>query len=121
MSGSVPKPGTYEVPFGTTLRSLLEMAGFTAAGSHLQAVLLGGAAGTFLRPDELDIKLTHEDTRAAGTTLGSGVVVAFDDSADMRDIVLRVAAFFRDGAWGQCGPGRARAVRQGGSPPRTAK
>src|SRR5258708_9310414 len=88
------------------------MAGFTAAGSHLQAVLLGGAAGTFLRPDELDIKITHEDTRAAGTTLGSGVVVAFDDSADMRDIVLRIAAFFRDESCGQCVPCRVGTVRQ---------
>jgi NADH-quinone oxidoreductase subunit F len=75
-------------------------------------VLLGGAAGTFVRPDELDLKLTHEDTRAAGTTLGSGVVMVIDDTIDIRDLLLRIAAFFRDESCGQCVPCRVGTVRQ---------
>ena len=81
-------------------------------GRTLRAVLLGGAAGTFVRPDELDLKLTHEDTRAAGTTLGSGVVMVVDDTIDPRDLVLRIAAFFRDESCGQCVPCRVGTVRQ---------
>ncbi|HEV8411001.1 MAG TPA: NAD(P)H-dependent oxidoreductase subunit E [Gemmatimonadaceae bacterium] len=112
LSGTVRRPGVYEVPFGTTLRELIDMAGGVPEGRTLKAVLLGGAAGVFVRGDELDIKLTHEDTRATGTTLGSGVVMLFDDTCDVRDAVLRIAAFFRDESCGQCVPCRVGTVRQ---------
>ncbi|HVD93612.1 MAG TPA: NAD(P)H-dependent oxidoreductase subunit E [Vicinamibacterales bacterium] len=112
LSGNIQNPGVYEAPHGITLRSLVEMAGGLSPGRTLRAVLLGGAAGTFLRPDELDLRLTHEDTRAAGTTLGSGVVMVVDDTVDLRDLVLRIAAFFRDESCGQCVPCRVGTVRQ---------
>jgi NADH-quinone oxidoreductase subunit F len=75
-------------------------------------VLLGGAAGVFVRPDELDMPLTFEGVRAAKATLGSGVIMLFDDTIDMKDIVLRIAAFFRDESCGQCVPCRVGTVRQ---------
>jgi NADH-quinone oxidoreductase subunit F len=112
LSGAVRRPGVYEVPFGTTLRALIEMAGGVSAGHTLKAVLLGGAAGGFVRADELDLRLTHEDTRSAGTTLGSGVVMLFDETADLPDAVRRIAAFFRDESCGQCVPCRVGTVRQ---------
>ena len=112
VSGHVTTPGLYEAPFGTTLRTVIDMAGGLRPGRHLQAVLLGGAAGSFVRPDELDLRLTHEDTRAAGSTLGSGVVLVIDDTMDLRDIVRRIAAFFRDESCGQCVPCRVGTVRQ---------
>jgi len=110
--GHVQRPGVYEAPFGTTLRTVIDLAGGLRAARRLGAVLLGGAAGTFVRPDELDLKLTHEDTRAAGTTLGSGVVMVIDDTIDIRDLILRIAAFFRDESCGQCVPCRVGTVRQ---------
>jgi NADH-quinone oxidoreductase subunit F len=110
--GNVQRPGVYEAAFGTTLRTVLEMAGGLLSGRRLAAVLLGGAAGTFVRPDELDLKLTYEDTRAAATTLGSGVVMVIDDTIDLQDLVLRIAAFFRDESCGQCVPCRVGTVRQ---------
>ncbi len=112
LSGHVAHPGVYEVPFGSTLRELIELGGGVAGGRRLQAVLLGGAAGTFLSPDELDIPLTLEGTRAVGATLGSGVVMLFDDTVDLRKILLRIAAFFRDESCGQCVPCRIGTVRQ---------
>ncbi|MFD5318876.1 NAD(P)H-dependent oxidoreductase subunit E [Streptomyces sp. NPDC127098] len=112
LSGSVRRPGVYEVPFGTTLGELLDLAGGVAEGRTLRAVLLGGAAGGFVRADELDLPLTLEDARAAGTTLGSGVVLALDDQADLAGILLRIAAFFRDESCGQCVPCRIGTVRQ---------
>jgi NADH-quinone oxidoreductase subunit F len=112
LSGCVQSPGVYEAPFGTTLREVIGMAGGLHPGRTLQAVLLGGAAGTFVRPDELDLRLTHEDTRAAGTTLGSGVVLVVDDAVDLRDLVLRIARFFRDESCGQCVPCRVGTIRQ---------
>ena len=87
---------------------LLERAGARPP----KAVLLGGAAGSFLRPDQLDLPLTFEDARAAGATLGSGVVIVFDETADLVDAVLRIAEFFRDESCGQCVPCRVGTVRQ---------
>ncbi|MFD7047267.1 NADH-ubiquinone oxidoreductase-F iron-sulfur binding region domain-containing protein [Streptomyces mirabilis] len=109
VSGSVDRPGIYELPFGATLGELLESAGVREG---LRAVLLGGAAGGFVRPDELDIPLTFEGTRAAGTTLGSGVVMAFDDTVPLPRLLLRIAEFFRDESCGQCVPCRVGTVRQ---------
>ncbi|GAA0525182.1 NADH-ubiquinone oxidoreductase-F iron-sulfur binding region domain-containing protein [Streptomyces mordarskii] len=109
VSGTVARPGVYELPFGATLGELLELAG---PPETLRAVLLGGAAGGFVRPDELDVPLTFEGTRAAGTTLGSGVVLVLDDSVDLPRILLRIAEFFRDESCGQCVPCRVGTVRQ---------
>ncbi len=112
LSGCVEVPGLYEVEFGSTLRDVLDLAGGVRGGRRLQAVLLGGAAGAFVTPDELDLPLTFEATRAAGVTLGSGVVMVFDDTVDMVAILLRIAAFFRDESCGQCVPCRVGTVRQ---------
>jgi NADH-quinone oxidoreductase subunit F len=112
VSGHVERPGTYEVTFGATLREVLELAGGVSGGRSLQAVLLGGAAGSFLSPEELDVPLTFEDTRAAGTTLGSGVVLVLDDTVDLGRFLMRIAAFFRDESCGQCVPCRVGTVRQ---------
>ena len=109
VSGSVDRPGVYELPFGATLDELLQLAGVRG---RLRAVLLGGAAGGFVRPDELDIPLTFEGTREAGTTLGSGVVMAFDDTVPLPQLLLRIAEFFRDESCGQCVPCRVGTVRQ---------
>ena len=105
------RPGLYEVPFGVTLGELLDLAGGPAE-DDLAAVLLGGAAGSFVGPDALDLRLTLEDTRAAGVSLGSGVVMAFDRSVDMAGVVERLAAFFRHESCGQCVPCRVGTVRQ---------
>jgi NADH-quinone oxidoreductase subunit F len=112
LSGCVERPGLYEAPFGVTLGELLGMAGGVADGRPLKAVLLGGAAGGFVGPDKLDLELSFEATRAAGATLGSGVVMVFDDTVDLVPVLLRIAAFFRDESCGQCVPCRVGTVRQ---------
>jgi NADH-quinone oxidoreductase subunit F len=112
VSGCVQKPGLYEAPFGITANDLLSMAGGTPPGRKLTTILLGGAAGVFIRPDELDMPLTFEGTRAAKATLGSGVFLVFDDSVDLKDILVRIASFFRDESCGQCVPCRVGTVRQ---------
>ena len=112
VSGCVTRPGVYEVEFGVTLRQLLELAGGVRHQRPLQTILLGGAAGVFVTPDQLDTPLTFEGVRAIGATLGSGVVMVFDDSIDLKAILLRIAAFFRDESCGQCVPCRVGTVRQ---------
>ncbi|TMC85232.1 MAG: NADH-quinone oxidoreductase subunit E [Chloroflexi bacterium] len=108
VSGHVERPGLYEVTMGTPLRALLEQAGV----DRIQAVLLGGAAGSFLTPDQVDVPLSFEGTRAIGATLGSGAVIVFDETADMKAILLRIARFFRDESCGQCVPCRVGTKRQ---------
>ena len=112
VSGHVTTPGLYELPFGRTLGELLALAGGVAGGRSLQAILLGGAAGMFVGPESLSLRLTFEDARAASLTLGSGVVMAFDDTADLPDVLGRIAAFFEDESCGQCVPCRVGTVRQ---------
>jgi NADH-quinone oxidoreductase subunit F len=112
LCGHIKTPGVYEIAMGGTLRQLIDLAGGLAGTGKLQAVLLGGAAGAFVAPKELDVPLTFEGTRAIGATLGSGVVMLFDDTIDLRQILLRIASFFRHETCGQCVPCRVGVVRQ---------
>jgi len=112
LSGDVERPGVYEHPHGVTLGEVIDAAGGVREGKPLKAVLLGGAAGGFVGPDRLDARLTFEDARAGGYTLGSGVVMVLDESRDLVDLCLRIAKFFRDESCGQCVPCRVGTVRQ---------
>jgi NADH-quinone oxidoreductase subunit F len=108
VSGDVAKPGLYEVPFGVTLRELLEMAGCDS----FQAVLFGGAAGAFATPKHMDVKLTFEDLREAGLPLGSGVITVFDETRDLRDVLARLGKFFAHESCGKCYPCQIGTQRQ---------
>ncbi len=112
LCGNVARPGVFEVDFGVSLGSLIALAGGVPDGKPIRAVLLGGAAGTFVGPDQMAMPLSFEGTRAAGATLGSGVVLVLDESIDLSDILVRIAAFFRDESCGQCVPCRVGTVRQ---------
>jgi NADH-quinone oxidoreductase subunit F len=112
LSGNVARPGVYEVEFGATLRELVDLAGGVPGGRPIKAILLGGAAGVFVGPETMDTPLTFEGTRAIGATLGSGVVMVFDDTADLVGTLRRIAQFFRDESCGQCVPCRVGSVRQ---------
>lgn len=113
VSGDVAQPGLYEIPFGFTLRELLfDLAGGIRRGKKLGAVLLGGAAGVFATQDDLEVHLTFEDLRAAGLVLGSGAVMVFDETRDLRDVLERVARFFADESCGKCYPCQIGTRRQ---------
>ncbi len=112
LSGAVVRPGLYELPFGVRLRELIEQAGGVSGGRAVQAVLLGGAAGTFVSGDALDVPLTFEDTKRIGASLGSGVVLVVPQGVPMMPLLTRLASFFRDESCGQCVPCRVGTVRQ---------
>ena len=112
LSGRVRRPGLYEHEFGITLREVIEAAGGVSDGRPLRAVLLGGAAGSFVGPDALDVPLTFEAMREIGATLGSGVVLVLDDTVDITSLLRRITQFFRDESCGQCIPCRVGTVRQ---------
>ena len=113
LSGNVAQPGVYEVPFGETLRDLIELAGGVPNGRSLQAVLLGGAAGVFVRA-----RRARHAADVRGRARGEGDARLRRRSSrsttrvDMRQILLRIASFFRDESCGQCVPCRVGTVRQ---------
>ena len=113
VSGQVRRPGLYEVPLGVTLRHLLfDLAGGLNPGRKLQAALMGGAAGAFVVEKDLDVILSFEQLNGAGLPLGSGAVMVFDDTADMREVLKRTAHFFADESCGKCYPCQLGTVRQ---------
>ena len=112
LAGAVARPGVYEVDFGETLGGLIDLAGGITGTGELGAVMLGGAAGVFVGEEHLDMPLTFEDSRARNATLGSGVILVFDNATDFRSVARRIARFFRDESCGQCVPCRVGTVRQ---------
>ena len=110
LSGRIRRPGVYELDHGTTLGAAIDLAG--GVSGDLRAILLGGAAGSFVGPETLDLPLTQDAARAAGVSLGSGVIMCFDTTVDMGDIVARIARFFADESCGQCVPCRVGTTRQ---------
>ena len=50
--------------------------------------------------------------REAKATLGSGVIMVFDETADLHDTLIRIAEFFKHESCGQCVPCRVGTVRQ---------
>ena len=78
----------------------------------LQAVLIGGAAGVFIGPEQLDTRLTYEDCRAAGIPMGSGVVMVFNQTVDLREIFYQLARFFAHESCGKCFPCQLGTQRQ---------
>lgn len=110
LSGHVQQPGVYEVTYGATLRDVIDLAGGVVG--EMKSILMGGAAGSFIGADKLDVPLTIEASREHGFALGSGVVMVLNDTVDFDDFVARIAQFFRDESCGQCVPCRVGTVRQ---------
>jgi NADH-quinone oxidoreductase subunit F len=95
------------------LRDVIEkLAGGLRPGRKLQAVLIGGAAGAFLRPDEIDVPLDFQSLASVGATFGSGAIMVLDDTADMRGVLYRIARFFKDESCGKCFPCQLGTQRQ---------
>ena len=96
-----------------TLSELIyEKAGGIRNGKEIRAVLLGGAAGKFVAPDQLDVLLTTQGTREAGLSLGSGAVVVFDENVDMKFVLHGLGHFFAHESCGKCYPCQLGTQRQ---------
>ncbi|MDE2774816.1 MAG: NADH-quinone oxidoreductase subunit NuoF [Chloroflexota bacterium] len=111
VSGHVARPGVYEIKPGISLRHFLDEVCGGVIG-ELQAVLMGGAAGTFLKPEDSDVRLTFEDLREAGSTFGSGAIMVFNQTTDLRDMLKRLGRFFQHESCGKCFPCQLGTQRQ---------
>jgi NADH:ubiquinone oxidoreductase subunit F (NADH-binding) len=105
LSGHINSPGVVEAPYGLPVIELIEQFGGGFVGEP-QAVLIGGAAGGFLHPDNLDTPLTHEDLRKFNVPIGSGAIMVFNQSVDLWHVIEGLARFFVDECCGQCAPCR---------------
>jgi NADH-quinone oxidoreductase subunit F len=113
LSGQVRREGLYEISMGTSLRQVIfEMGGGLNEGRRLETVLVGGAAGAFLSPDQIDVPLAFESLNSIGATFGSGAIIVIDDSADMWQVLKRIARFFKDESCGKCFPCQLGTQRQ---------
>ena len=108
LAGDVQRPGNYEVPFGLPLRTLLyDWAGGPPPGRVFQAITMAGLSGGFLAADALEaVTLDEPSVRAAGSMLGAGGVMVFDDSRNIVDTARQAMAFFAHESCGKCFPCR---------------
>ena len=106
VSGHVKKAGNFEVPLGTTLRELLELAGGPRDGRRIVAVQPGGGSSACLFEEHLDLPYDFDSMAAAGTMLGSGAVVFFDDTTDFVKAAHALVRFYAHESCGQCTPCR---------------
>lgn len=112
LSGHVERPGLYELPFGVSIRELIQLGGGVRGGRQIQAILIGGAAGAFIGPDSLDASLSYEDARKHGFPIGSGVVLVLDETAVMPRILYQLSHFFAHESCGKCFPCQIGTQRQ---------
>lgn len=128
VSGHVEKPGVYEVPLGTTVRELIDMAGGVKDGKKLLAFMPGGASSNVLPADKADVKLDFAELAKAGSMLGSGALIVIAEGSDLLALAANVTRFFRNESCGKCVPcrvGSEKAVELldavlAGKAPRTA-
>ena len=111
VSGHVEMPGVYCVPMGTTIRSLIELAGGVTGGAEVGSVQPGGASSNFLGPEHLDVPLDFGTLAEAGSMLGSGAVVVMAEGTDPLAAATNVLRFFRNESCGKCVPCRVGSTK----------
>jgi NADH:ubiquinone oxidoreductase subunit F (NADH-binding)/NADH:ubiquinone oxidoreductase subunit E len=112
ISGDVKRPGYVEVEMGVPLRSLIEeFAGGVKGGGLPLAVLLGGAAGTFVSSSLLDVPMDFDALKKVGLTLGSGAVIVIGRGRSLPLMLSSIMDFFRHESCGKCIPCRVGTSR----------
>ncbi|MCI0711981.1 MAG: NADH-quinone oxidoreductase subunit NuoF [Chloroflexi bacterium] len=108
MSGHIQNPGNYEVPLGTTIGDLIELAGGGQNGKKLKALLPSGASGPVLplTDEVLNAPCTYEALASLGSTLGSASFIFMDEDTDMVWATHRMMEFFKHESCGKCTPCR---------------
>ena len=109
LSGSVNRPGVFEVSMRTTIRDLIfdpELGQGLPPGRTVKAVIPGGTSAPVLSADEMDVALEFEALKAKETMAGSGGVIVMDDSTCLVRCLWRIARFYAEESCGQCTPCR---------------
>jgi NADH-quinone oxidoreductase subunit F len=103
LGDEVKRPGIYELPYGTSLRYLIETCGGgTRDGRKIKAIMPAAPSSAYLTADQIDTPLEPNAMRAAGSALGCGVVRVISEGTCMVEEVLKVSEFFTAESCGQC-------------------
>lgn len=112
VSGHVRRPGNYELPLGTPLRTIIEeYAGGMRGDRPLKAVIPGGASTPMLIPQQLDTQMDFESLAEAGSMLGTGAIIVIEEGTCMVEVARRLTDFFAHESCGQCTPCRVGTQR----------
>lgn len=107
LSGNVQRKGLYEVPYGTTIRQVIqELGGGTKNNRSIKMVQLGGACGAIIPEELLDMDIDNERFEIFDSKMGAGAIIVIDDTHDLFDIILRNMEFFAHESCGKCTPCR---------------
>jgi NADH:ubiquinone oxidoreductase subunit F (NADH-binding)/NADH:ubiquinone oxidoreductase subunit E len=106
VSGHVEKPGVYEIPTGTTVAELIELAGGVSGGGTLKAFAPGGASSNFLPADHADVAIDFATIEERGSMMGSGALVVVAEGTPLLPLAANVVRFFRNESCGKCVPCR---------------
>lgn len=105
VSGHVNRPGNYEIELGTPLLDLIDLAG--GVRGTLKAVIPGGSSVPILTAEQCQgVNLDYDSCRAAGTMLGSGGFMVFNDTTDIVKLMYVTARFYAHESCGKCTPCR---------------
>jgi formate dehydrogenase iron-sulfur subunit len=112
LGGNVRRGGLVEIPFGATLREVVEgYGGGTASGNPARAIQVGGPLGTYLPKEHWDVPLDYEALAEIGGMLGHGGVVVFDDTVNLAQQARFAMEFCAVESCGKCTPCRVGSVR----------
>jgi NADH-quinone oxidoreductase subunit F len=108
VSGDVKRPGNYEIELGIPTRELIEgLAGGVLDGREIKGFFPGGSSSPVLTAEEgLDLPYAFETMQGAGSMLGSGSIIVFDDTTSVVELALRTARFYHHESCGKCTPCR---------------
>jgi formate dehydrogenase iron-sulfur subunit len=112
LSGALRTPGLVEVPFGITLRDVLDtFGGGLPERRTLLAVQVGGPLGDLITEDSLDLPIDFDAFAQAGAMLGHGGIVIYDDRTDPLELAHRLMSFCAEESCGKCAPCRIGSLR----------
>ncbi len=106
ISGSVEKPGNYEVAMGTSMREFIDLAGGIKDGRELKFFCPGGSSTPLLPAEAIDTAYTYEAVMEAGSMLGTGAVMLYSDEVCVVDAILGWTEFYEHESCGKCTPCR---------------
>jgi NADH-quinone oxidoreductase subunit F len=106
VSGHVRRPGLWELPVGTRLSTLIHEYAGGPAGGAIKGVIPGGSSTPGLLPNEIDIPMTVDGVRAAGSMLGTACATVFNEHTCAVRLAENLAQFYQHESCGQCTPCR---------------
>lgn len=107
LCGNVKKPGTYEIPFGMSLREIIyDIGGGIVGDKDIKFLQLGGVSGPLMPKKYIDTKYTYEDLDAEGFGIGSGAILVADETKSVIKFLESVSYFFFHESCGKCTPCR---------------